>query len=84
MMAALAALTVSEDIALFVLFFEVVSALGTVGLSLGATAELSAFGKWLVIFLMMAGRVGVLAFGMALASEGDTEERLDDAGKVED
>lgn len=40
--------------------FEVVSALATVGLSRGITAELSNISQVIVIFLMFAGRVGPL------------------------
>jgi trk system potassium uptake protein TrkH len=43
-----------------VYFFEAVSAFGTVGLSMGATAALSAGGKIVVIILMFLGRVGLL------------------------
>jgi len=38
--------------------FEAVSAFGTVGLSTGVTAKLTAAGKWVVIALMFAGRLG--------------------------
>jgi trk system potassium uptake protein TrkH len=40
--------------------FETVSALGTVGLSMGATALLDDVGKIIVMFAMFAGRVGSL------------------------
>jgi trk system potassium uptake protein TrkH len=43
------------------LLFEVVSAFGTVGLSLGYTAQLSWAGKLVVIATMFAGRVGLIA-----------------------
>jgi trk system potassium uptake protein TrkH len=49
------------------LLFEAISALGTVGLSLGATAELTDAGKAVISVVMYVGRVGVLAFGVALA-----------------
>ena len=42
------------------LMFEVVSAVGTVGLSRGITAELSPGAKGLLVGLMYVGRVGVL------------------------
>ena len=42
--------------------FETVSAFGTVGLSMGATAALSSWGKAWIILLMLIGRVGVLTF----------------------
>lgn len=57
--------------------FEVISALGTVGLSMGITADLSALGKLVVIILMTAGRVGILTFGIAIAmhDESRAEEK---------
>jgi potassium uptake TrkH family protein len=42
------------------IIFEVVSAFGTVGLSLGITAQLSVAGKWVIIVTMFLGRVGTL------------------------
>jgi trk system potassium uptake protein TrkH len=42
--------------------FEVVSAFGTVGLSMGATAVINNLGKFLLIITMLIGRVGVLTF----------------------
>lgn len=42
------------------IIFEVVSAFGTVGLSLGITAQLSLPGKWILIVTMFLGRVGTL------------------------
>lgn len=41
--------------------FEVVSALGTVGLSLGMTSGLTTAGKAIIIALMIIGRLGPLA-----------------------
>ncbi|MFH2115328.1 MAG: potassium transporter TrkG [Spirochaetota bacterium] len=43
------------------LLFEVVSAFGTVGLSLGYTPQLSWAGKLVIIATMFAGRVGLIA-----------------------
>ncbi len=48
------------------LLFESASALGTVGLSTGITAQLTPIGKLIVIGLMFIGRLGPLAFGIAL------------------
>ncbi len=48
------------------LAFESVSAIGTVGLSMGITASLSTAGKLVVTFLMFAGRCGPLTLGLAL------------------
>lgn len=49
------------------LLFETVSAFGTVGLTVGITTSLSAFGQILIIITMFAGRVGVFTMSMALA-----------------
>ncbi len=46
--------------------FEAASAIGTVGLSLGATADLSEGGKWVVIVLMFVGRLGPMTAGLAM------------------
>lgn len=46
--------------------FEVVSAIGTVGMSTGITRGLSALSKWVIIFLMYCGRVGGLTFALSL------------------
>lgn len=47
--------------------FEVVSAFSTVGLSLGLTPELSAFGKSAIMLMMFLGRIGLITFSFALA-----------------
>jgi trk system potassium uptake protein TrkH len=49
------------------ILFEVVSAFGTVGLSLGITPDLSNLGKITIIFTMFAGRVGVIAMALPVA-----------------
>ena len=51
------------------LAFEAVSAFGTVGLSAGATPELTDSGKLLITMLMFIGRIGPLT--MALLLIGD-------------
>ncbi len=43
------------------ILFEVFSAFGTVGLTLGLTTELSVWGKLVIIGVMFAGRVGLIA-----------------------
>lgn len=48
--------------------FEVFSALGTVGLSIGGTAELDGTGKLIIIFCMFVGRVGGLSLLMFLSA----------------
>ncbi len=54
--------------------FEVISAFGTVGLSLGATSTLHDWGKILLILLMFAGRVGLLTLAFALARPAEQGE----------
>ncbi|MGM0379299.1 MAG: TrkH family potassium uptake protein [Bacillota bacterium] len=50
------------------IFFETVSAFGTVGLSTGITGELSAIGKVIVSITMFMGRVGPITVATAIAS----------------
>ena len=49
--------------------FEVVSAFGTVGLSMGATTVLNSWSKALIVLIMLIGRVGVLTFSYIIAGE---------------
>lgn len=58
-----------KDVALLSLAFEAVSAFGTAGLSLGATPELSSFGKIIIMVLMFVGRLGPLTFAFALTKK---------------
>ena len=55
------ALVASEGLSLQVAMFEITSTLGTVGLSLGPTPDLSPFGKLLIAFLMLVGWLGSIA-----------------------
>lgn len=48
------------------LAFEVVSALGTVGLGLGTTPELGSAAKVVLVALMFVGRVGIIGMMMAI------------------
>lgn len=53
-------LTITEKIPFLPLAFEVVSAFGTVGLSMGITADLSDLGEILLSLVMFTGRIGPL------------------------
>ncbi|EHQ87927.1 TrkH family potassium uptake protein [Desulfosporosinus youngiae] len=64
-------LTITESADVFVLLFEVISALATVGLSLGITPELSAAGKVVIIVSMFMGRVGLLTLGFFLSQRAE-------------
>ena len=56
-------LSLSETNAtLMQIIFEITSAFGTVGMSLGLTEHLSAFGKVVMMVLMFIGRVGIISF----------------------
>jgi len=59
-------LSLTQQIATVPLLFETVSALGTVGLSMGATANLDEVGRVLITFCMLAGRVGPVTFVLLL------------------
>ncbi|WP_203247095.1 TrkH family potassium uptake protein [Sporosarcina beigongshangi] len=59
-MGSLFLLTISENLPLLALAVEVFSAFGTVGLSVGITAELSDVGKILLCIVMFIGRIGPL------------------------
>lgn len=55
-------ISVMEPYSFPTIMFEVMSAFGTVGLSLGITAELSVFSKIILMILMFVGRVGIITF----------------------
>ena len=57
-----------QSMAFVNLLFEVVSAQGTVGLSVNLTPQLTSEGKCILIFNMFAGRVGLLSLLLALRS----------------
>jgi trk system potassium uptake protein TrkH len=60
-------LTVTENISVLTALFEVVSAFGTVGLTLGLTPQLSDAGRLIIIVMMTIGRLGPLTIFYALA-----------------
>ena len=62
-------LTITEPtLPVLAVLFETVSAFGTVGLSLGITAEVSAVGRLALVTLMFVGRVGLLTVALALVA----------------
>lgn len=58
-----------EPFDILTIMFEVASALGTVGLTLGITTQLSSFSKIILILLMYLGRVGALTLIYAAISQ---------------
>lgn len=57
---ALIVLVLTEPLPMGAVAFEVISALTTVGFSMGITADLSVLGKIVIMGLMLAGRFGIL------------------------
>lgn len=59
-------LATQEQLGTEQILFETTSAIGTVGLSMGATAQLDDLGKVVITFLMYLGRIGPLTLTLAL------------------
>ncbi len=59
-------LTFTENMGFMELLFEVISAFGTVGITLGVTSNLSIIGKAIIIILMFIGRLGPITMVVAL------------------
>nr|WP_078434604.1 TrkH family potassium uptake protein [Metabacillus halosaccharovorans] len=55
-------LSITEPFPFVSILFEVCSAFGTTGLSIGITPELSIIGKIIIMILMFIGRIGILTF----------------------
>jgi trk system potassium uptake protein len=71
-LAGIIALELTQQMPFDVGVFEVVSAIGTVGLSLGGTLLLDEVGKVIVTACMFLGRVGPLTLFLFLADRADT------------
>ena len=68
---------VESEQSFLTLFFEVMSAFGTVGLSLGVTSFLSAPGKLLITLLMYVGRIGPLTMILAIGQQSYGRGKFD-------
>lgn len=69
-------LSMTESANFEIMLFEILSAMGTVGLSMGLTGTLSELGKLIIIGLMFAGRVGFVTLGIAAATRGEDEDAV--------
>lgn len=69
----LSILSYTENSDLLTVLFEVTSAFGTVGLSLGITPTLSAVGKMAIILTMFIGRVGPLTLAFVLSQKANQQ-----------
>ena len=67
-------LLITEEAPLSWILFEVLSAIGTVGLTMGLTTELSDIGKLVIMLMMFMGRVGILTFGVFLSLREENED----------
>jgi len=61
-------LNITEPEPFLTLLFEVISAFGTVGLSMGITADLSIIGKIIIVLVMFFGKLGPLTLAFSLAT----------------
>ena len=61
-------LCIFEEHGFIALVFEAVSALATVGLSIGITSSLTIGGKIVIILLMFIGRIGITTFVLSLVA----------------
>lgn len=75
-------LALTEGAALMPILFEVCSAVGTVGLSLGITTSLSVPGQLIIAAAMFLGRVGPLTLAFALAYNKKSANYRYPAGKI--
>lgn len=53
------------------ILFEITSAFGTCGMSLGITSDLSTAGKIVIMILMFIGRVGLISFLYTLGGKAN-------------
>jgi trk system potassium uptake protein TrkH len=66
-------LMASQNITFLASMFEVVSALGTVGLTLATTPIITTFGKLVLVLIMIIGRLGAITISIALINAHKTE-----------
>jgi trk system potassium uptake protein TrkH len=76
------ALELTQLISVKDIVFEAVSALGTVGLSTGATSRLDGVGKVIIMAVMFLGRIGPLTMFMILSNPLLTERALYPSAKI--
>lgn len=67
-------LNITEPEPFLKILFEVISAFGTVGISMGITADLSDVGKIIIVFIMFLGKLGPLTLAFSLATKLEQEK----------
>ncbi|WP_281889330.1 TrkH family potassium uptake protein [Paenibacillus sp. YYML68] len=75
-------LSTTEDRHFLMILFEVTSAFGTVGLSMGLTPMLSDVGKVMIALTMFIGRLGPLTLAYALGPKAEKELYRYPEGKI--
>ncbi|MFD2629013.1 TrkH family potassium uptake protein [Oceanobacillus kapialis] len=66
-------LSITEKSPFLSILFEVTSAFGTVGLSMGITGSLTMAGKIVIIFIMVLGKLGPLTLAFSIAKPARTK-----------
>lgn len=78
----------TQNLPFIKILFEVVSAFGTVGVSTGNgdilsfSQQFDTFGKSIIIVLMLAGRLGVFAFGLVLVGKAKRKHFKYPVGRI--
>ncbi|RKN85908.1 TrkH family potassium uptake protein [Paenibacillus ginsengarvi] len=75
-------LSTTEDFPFLGILFEVTSAYGTTGMSMGLTSQLTEFGKVVIILLMFIGRLGPVTLAFTLTSKPEKELFRYPEGKI--
>jgi trk system potassium uptake protein TrkH len=75
-------LSTTESAPFLKILFEVTSAFGTVGLTMGLTPDLTLFGKILISLTMFAGRLGPITLAYALQPKPEKELYRFPEGKI--
>ena len=64
------------------ILFEIVSAFGTVGLSMGFTSSLTILGKIIIIITMFIGRLGPITLALALSKRNKSLYKYPEEGNI--
>ena len=75
-------LSTTEDHSFLMILFDTTSAFGTVGLSMGLTADLTVFGKIMISLMMFMGRLGPLTLAYAIGPKTEKELYRHPEGKM--
>jgi trk system potassium uptake protein TrkH len=75
-------LSTTENFPFLGILFEVTSAYGTAGMSMGLTSQLTTFGKFVIIVLMFVGRLGPVTLAFTLTPKAEKELFRFPEGKI--